>query len=77
MKKVFIEVVCKFDIIGNVIPLKIAWPDGREYEVDKVNEFTRAAAPQIGGIGIRYSVRIMNKETFIWREGDQWYMEGK
>jgi hypothetical protein len=77
MKKVFIEMVCKFDKLGNVIPLRITWPDGRVFEVDKVISIERAAAFKIGGYGIRYTVRIRDKETFIWRDGDTWFMEGK
>jgi hypothetical protein len=77
MKKIVLEVLCKFDINGVVTPIKIVWPDGREYEIDKIIEITRAAAHNIGGTGIRYTVRILNKETYIWREGDAWYMEGK
>jgi hypothetical protein len=77
MKKVIVEVVCHFDKIGTVMPQKILWPDGRIYEVDKVTEVTQAASQIVGGVGTRYTVRILDREKYLWREGDIWFMEGK
>ncbi len=76
-RKVFVEVHAKFDPNGNVIPLSIIWEDGRVFEIDKVLEKRKAASTKAGGIGMRYTIRINHKETYLWYEEPKWFVEGK
>ena len=64
---------------GMVIPLFFTWEDGREYQIDKLLDRVRAASLKAGGIGMRYTVRIRGKETYMWLEDscNRWFMEGK
>ena len=76
-RKVYVEVVARFDADGNVTPLSITWEDGRVYEIDRVLDARRAASLKAGGIGIRYRCRIAGKETYLWYEEPRWFVEGK
>ncbi|HHT94225.1 MAG TPA: hypothetical protein PLI11_05340 [Clostridia bacterium] len=75
VKKVFVEVIAKFDPDGVVTPLAIIWEDGRRFEIDRVLDMRRAASLKAGGIGIRYTCRIRNKETYLYYEGPNWFVE--
>lgn len=76
-RKVYVDVVAEFDTDGNIKPLRLTWEDGTVYEIDRVLSSCRAASRKAGGIGTRYSCRIMNQMTFIWKEDDRWFVEGK
>ncbi len=77
MRKVFVEVIARFDTEGNITPLTVIWEDGRVFEIDKVLDIRRAASLKAGGIGVRYTCRIRGRETFLWYEEPRWYVEGK
>lgn len=76
-RKVYVAVQAAFDADGRVIPLSIEWEDGRRYQIDRVLDIRRAASLKAGGSGIRYAVRIGNRQSYIWREDDRWFVEGK
>lgn len=73
--KVYVEVVAKFDPEGGLLPQSIRWEDGTVYEIDKVLQVCRAASLKAGGAGIRYTVRICNKETYLFLEENRWFVE--
>lgn len=77
MRKVIVEVVARFDTEGTITPLSIIWEDGRIFEIDKVIDARRAASLKAGGIGVRYTCRIRGRETYLWYEEPQWFVEGK
>ncbi len=77
-RKVFVAVTAHFDKDGDIIPLSLTWEDGICYEIDKVLEKRRAASLKVGGTGLRYTVRIQGRETFLFLEEDtHWFVEGK
>ena len=76
-RKVFVDVIAKFDIVGNIFPLSIYWEDGRKFEVDRLLDVRPAASLKAGGAGMRYKVRVCNKETFLFYEEGKWFVEGK
>lgn len=76
-KKVYVEVIVKFKIDGTMRPLSIIWEDGHKYEVQKVTDIRPAASLKAGGAGIRYTILIDNKETYLFFEEDKWFVEGK
>lgn len=36
-----------------------------------------AVSLKVGGVGTRYTCRIQEHETYIWREEDKWSIEAK
>jgi len=66
---------------GRLIPLSFVWEDGRRYEIDRVIDVRPAASLRAGGVGLRYTVRVRNRETFLYLEEEggvsKWFMERK
>ena len=64
---------------GQLLPLSFVWEDGNRYEVDKIIDKRPAASLKAGGAGMRYTVRVMHKETYMFLEEDdgtfKWFME--
>lgn len=73
--KVYVGVNARFEPDGKLTPSSIAWEDGREYEIDRVLNVCRAASLKAGGVGIRYTVRIGNTETYLFLEENKWFVE--
>lgn len=76
-RKVYVEVIAKFKTDGTMRPLSIVWEDDTKYEISKVIDIRPAASLKAGGAGIRYTVIINNKETYLFLEEDKWFVEGK
>ena len=55
---------------GTILPCAITWEDGEEYTIDSVVDMRPTASLKAGGAGIRYTIRIQGKETYLWLEGD-------
>lgn len=76
-RKVFVEVTARFDAEGKITPLSLLWEDGTVYEIDRVLDARRAASLKAGGIGIRYTVRINGKQSYLFYEEPRWFVEAK
>ena len=70
-----ISVIAKMDSNAKVLPIKIIWDVGRQFEIDKILDIRKAASTKGGGKGIRYLVRIKNQERFIWLDDYYWFIE--
>lgn len=77
MRKVYVDVTLKQDKYGTIVPLTVTWEDGRKYEIDRVLDVRRAAATKVGGTGIRFTVRILGRETYLFDDGERWFVEAK
>ncbi|MEA1959968.1 MAG: hypothetical protein U9N81_01535 [Bacillota bacterium] len=73
--KVYVGVKAVFNPDGGFRPISLIWEDGREYEIDRVTDIRRAASLKAGGIGIRYTCRVCQKEVYLFLEEDRWFME--
>jgi len=66
---------------GSVIPLSFVWEDGGRYKIDRILDVRPAASLKAGGAGMRYTVRVRNRETYMFLEEDsgttKWFMERK
>ena len=62
---------------GRVFPRKFLWKDGHTYKIDRITRVERAASTKVGGCGIRYTVMICGKETYLFNEDDRWFVEAK
>lgn len=77
MKKQFVEVIVRFTYEGRKIPQMIIWEDGRKFEIDKILDMRPAPSLKVGGQGLRYTCRISGYETYLWLEGEKWFVEAK
>ena len=75
MKKMFVGVTTELTAEGKIIPTIIKWEDGRRFAVDRVLDVRPAASLKVGGAGIRYTIRVRGKETFLFREQYRWFVE--
>lgn len=77
MRKVYVDVTLRQDKYGTIVPLSVTWEDGTKYEIDRVIDVRRAAATKVGGTGVRFTVRIMGRETYLFDDGERWFVEAK
>ena len=76
-RKVYVEVTARFDTEGRITPLSLTWEDGTVFEIDRVLDCRRAASLKAGGIGMRYTVRIGNQQSYLYYEDPRWFVEAK
>ena len=77
-RRAYVKVIVSVDETGKVRPLSIEWEDGRIFYVDRLLDVRRAAATKAGGHGMRYTVRIGEKQTYIFCDEQQrWFVEEK
>lgn len=76
-RKVYVEVEVKVSPEGNVRPLRLRFEDGKTYEIDRLQQRTRAHATKVGGTGIRYTVVICGTETYLFEDEGRWFVEAK
>ena len=66
--KVYVQVKVDFREDGIMLPRKITWEDGREYEIDRVVDIRQAAAMRAGGQGDRYTSKRGGKQSYLFFE---------
>ena len=76
-RKAYVSVHVDVDEEGTIHPCFIRWKDGLIFQIDKVLYKCRATSKKVGGGGIRYTVLIRGKESFLFHEGDKWFVEAK
>ena len=66
---------------GRLLPLALVWENGIRYKIDKVVDICQAASLKAGGAGLRYKIRVRDRETYLFLEEDKtgikWFMERK
>ena len=64
---------------GRIVPLSFVWEDGNRYKINKILGVRPAASLKAGGAGLRYTVRVGDRETHLFLEEDKtgakWFME--
>ena len=84
--KVYVQVKVDFREDGIMLPRKITWEDGREYEIDRVSDIRQAAAMRAGGQGDRYTIYVQGKQSYLFFERSpnqtgncigRWFVERK
>lgn len=76
-RKAYVSVNVDIDKEGCIYPSFIRWQDGLIFQIDQVLYKCRAASKKVGGGGIRYTVMIRGKESYLFHEGDKWFVEAK
>lgn len=76
-RRAYVKVVVEVSAEGNVRPMEVEWEDGRRFEVDRLLDVRRAAATKAGGQGMRYTVRILGRETYLFEDDGRWFVEAR
>ena len=75
IKKEYVSILAQIHRDGTIQPLGILLEDGRKYDIDEVKDKCRAASLKAGGCGIRYTVRIGTRDTYLFDEDGRWFVE--
>jgi hypothetical protein len=75
-QKVYVDVTLRQDKEGNTRPLSLVFGE-RTYEIDRVKDIRRAASTKVGGSGIRYTIMISGRESFLYEDEGKWFVEAK
>ena len=76
-RKAYVRVNLDVDEDGTIIPMLIRWKDGRVFQIEQLKYKCRAISNKVWGGGIRYTVMIRGKESFLFHEGNKWFVEAK
>ena len=76
-RKEYVSVNLDVDKEGVYHPRFIRWDNGLIFQIDQILYKCRASSKKVGGGSIRYTVMIKGKESFLFREGDKWFVEAK
>ena len=76
-RRAYVKVVVEFSPEGKIKPLRVEWEDGRCFDVDRLLDVRRAASTKVGGTGMRYTVRILGHETYLFEDQGRWFVEAK
>lgn len=76
-RKAYVAVTLDIDREGMVLPRLIHWENGRIFCIDRVKYRCRASSRAVGGGGIRYTVVIGGQESYLFQEGNKWFVEAK
>ena len=76
-KKTYVSVIAAHIPGKDPEPLKLQLPDGRNYRIDHAGSPKQAPALKVGGHGLRYEVRIMDKTTYLFFDNGVWFIEEK
>lgn len=75
--RAYVKVVVEVDPCGRVRPLSVEWEDGRIFQVDRLLDVRMAASTKAGGQGMRYTCRILGRETYLFEDEGRWFVEAK
>lgn len=75
VKKEYVAILAQINLDGTIQPLSVFLQDGRKYDIDEIKNKCRAASLKAGGCGIRYTVRIGTRDTFLFDEDGRWFVE--
>ncbi len=77
-RKVYVAVNADFDKEGAVTPREITFEDGARYAIEGVTDVRRAASTRVGGLGVRYTITIFGRATYLFHENsNRWFVEAK
>ena len=76
-RKAYVSVNLDVDEEGVIRPRLIRWNNGLIFQIDQILYKCSASSKKVRGGGIRYTVMIRGKESFLFHEGDKWFVEAK
>lgn len=72
MGMVEVDVKCKYDDNGVLVPYRVCWEDGRFWNITRV---VHTCSSEIDFEGIRYTVKIGRAAKYIFRVHNRWYVD--
>lgn len=84
--KAYVRVNLDTDEDGIMLPRKLTWEDGVQYEIDRVLDIRPAYAAKAGGQGDRYTVMVHGQIRYLFFERStnltgnvigRWFVERK
>ena len=75
IKKEYVSILAQIHRDGTIQPFGILMKDGRKYDIDEIMEKCRAASLRAGGCGIRYTIRMGARDTYLFDEDGRWFIE--
>ncbi len=85
-RKVYLRVAVEMRDDGLMLPRRLFWEDGRDYDIDRVVAVRPAPAAKTGGQGDRYTVEILGRQRYLFFERcddlrgpvvGRWFVEGR
>lgn len=77
-RKVYVTVNADHRPDGTTRPNKITFEDGAFYAIDRVKHVCKAYSSKVGGGGLRYTIMVCGKETYLFdEENGKWFVEAK
>ena len=58
-------------------PVSLTFEERKEFSIGRFCSRQRAAATKVGGTGIRYTIMIGGRQTYLFEDEDQWFVEAK
>lgn len=71
-KSVYVGVNANCDELGNLIPTKIMWEDGREFVIERV--IHSCPVDESNGCVVKYTVLIAGKQRHLYHDHSRWYV---
>ena len=71
----YVSILAQIYRDDSIQPLGILLEDGRKYDIDEVKDKCRAASLRAGSCGIRYTIRIGERDTYLLDEDGRWFVE--
>lgn len=76
-RKAYVSVNIDVDEEGVMHPRFIRWANGLIFNIDQILYKCRASSKKVGGGGIRYTIMVKGRESYLFREGEKWFVEAK
>lgn len=76
-RKAYVSVNLDVDEDGVIYPRYIRWSNGKLFQIDQLLYKCRAASSKVSGGGIRYTVLIQGRQTYLYHEGNEWFVEAR
>ncbi len=75
--KTYVRVEAWFSEDGSVHPTCIIWNDGIRYSVQNVLDVRPGVSLPASAAGLRYTVCIGSRITYLYQAGNRWFVEQK
>jgi len=76
MSKTYVKVNVNIDELGKITPVYIIFND-THYDIDRVLDIRREPNLEVGGIGMRYTIRVNGRVTYLWEEQGRWWVDSQ